>query len=91
MATGSVVVSGRTMNSVAPNSPSEIANAKPGRDQRRARGDPEVHLEPDPAGRRAEHGGGLAEPGVDGLQDRKHHAHDEGDRDECVRDRDDRG
>ena len=42
--------SGRTMKRVAPNSPSEMANAKPGRDQRGAGDDRQVDLAPHPRG-----------------------------------------
>ena len=53
-ATGSVGVSGRTMNTVAPNSPSEIANANPAATSAARADDRQVDLAPHPRRRRAE-------------------------------------
>ena len=60
------------MNTVAPNSPSETANAKPAPTRQPPGRDGEVDLAPDPRRRRAEGRGRLAEPGVDRAQHRHH-------------------
>ena len=67
---GSSGVSGRAMKSVAPNSPSETANANPAPTSDGARDDRQVDLAPDPARRGAEHRGRLAQARVDRAQDR---------------------
>ena len=76
------------MKTVAPNSPSEIANAKPAATSSGAGDDRQVDLAPHPRWRRAERRRGLAQARVDGAQHRRHDAHDERDRDERLRDRD---
>ena len=91
MATGSVVVSGRTMNSgraeLAERDREREARPRRARRARAIRRSTSRHTR---ARCRAEHRRGLAQARVDRLEHRQHHAHDERDRDERVRDRDDR-
>ena len=86
IATGSVGLSGRARNTVAPNSPSEMANAKPAATASARADDREVDLAAHAPGRRAEQRGGLALARVDRAQRRRHDPHDERDRDERLRD-----
>ena len=86
-ATGSVGWSGRTMKTVAPNSPSEIANANPAATSAARATIGRSTSRQTRAGRRAEHRRGLAQARVDGAQHRGHHPHDERHRDQRLRDR----
>ena len=59
------------MNSVAPNSPSEIGEREAGRDEQRPGRDRQVDLAPHPRGWRAEDRGRVAQPRVDRAQHRE--------------------
>ena len=67
----------RAMNTVAPNSPSDTANAKPAATISARRTDRQVDLAPDRARRGTEHGGRLAQPVVDRPQHGQHRPHHE--------------
>ena len=84
MATGTVMVSGRAMKAVAPNSPSETAKAKPAPGGGRSGHQGEVDLSPDPAWGRTEHRGRLPQPGAHRAHHRHHGAHHEGHGDQGV-------
>ena len=80
--------SGRTMNTVAPNSPSEIANANPAATSAARATIGRSTSRQTRARRRAERRRGVAQARIDGAQHRCHHPHDERYRDQRLRDRD---
>ena len=88
MVTGTVGASARAITVVAPNSPSEIANANPAATStaRRTRGRSMAsHVR---ARRGAEHCGRVVEARIDRAEHRRHRVHDERERDHGLGDRD---
>ena len=78
IATGAVGQSPRAMKTVAPNSPREMANAKPAATPKRAQHERQIDFSPNASRRRAEDGGGLAQALVDRAQGRGDDPDDEG-------------
>ena len=86
-ATGSVGLSGRAMKTVAPNSPSETAKAKPAATSSARRTIGRSTSRQTRQRRRAEHGRRLPQPVVHRPQHRQHGPHDEGHADQRLRER----
>ena len=90
IATGTVGQSARTTKTVAPNSPERDGEREPGGDGQRAREQRKLDLAAHLGRRRSQHGGRLAQADVDRAEGRNERADDERQRDERLREGDDR-